>query len=119
MLAKGLGTDLSRFSAADLVKYIESQKATEGGVGIDFIAFCDNHIQALKAEGRDGTAGRFEAVIRNLTDYFGRSIVFVKEINVKNLQGFVEYMQKPHEQTRTNQHGKRLRCGAPGARRKR
>ena len=52
MLAKGLGTDLSRFSAADLVKYIESQKATEGGVGIDFIAFCDNHIQALKAEGR-------------------------------------------------------------------
>ena len=114
MLAKGLGTDLSRFSAADLVKYIESQKATEGGVGIDFIAFCDNHIQALKAEGRDGTAGRFEAVIRNLTDYFGRSIVFVKEINVKNLQGFVEYMQKPHEQTRTNQHGKEVTVRRPG-----
>ena len=89
MLAKGLGTDLSRFSAADLVKYIESQKTTAGGGGIDFIAFCDGHIKTLRAEGRDGTAGRFEAVIRNLTDYFGRSIVFVKEINVKNLQGFV------------------------------
>ena len=73
-----------------------------------------SHIKALRAEGRDGTAGRFEAVIRNLTDYFGRSIVFIKEINVKNLQRFVEYMQKPHEQMRTNQHGKEVTVRRPG-----
>ena len=114
MLTKGLGTDLSRFSASDLVRYIEMQKATAGGAEIDFIAFCNSHIKTLRREGRDGTAGRFEAVIRNLTDYFGRSTVFVKEINVKNLQGFIEYMQKPHEQNRINQHGKEVTIRRPG-----
>lgn len=65
---------------------------------------CEGHIKALRAEGRNGTAGRFEAVIRNLTDYFGRSTVFVKEINVKNLQGFVSICRNRtsrHERTST------------------
>lgn len=114
ILLRNLGSNLSQYTARELADYIEKYTATDGGAGIDFIAFCDNHIKALKAEGRDGTAGRFESVIHNLTDYFGRSSVFVKEINVKNLQGFVEYMQKPHKQTRTNQHGKEVTVRRPG-----
>ena len=114
MLAKGLGTDLSRFSASDLVKYIESQKATEGGVGIDFIAFCKNYIKTLRDKGRNGTADPLDAAIRNLIDYFGRSTVFVKEINVKNLQGFIDYMGNPRIQTRINQHGQAVTIKRPG-----
>lgn len=114
ILLRNLGSNLSQYTARELADYIEKYTSTDGGAGIDFIAFCDNHIEALKAEGRDGTAGRFESVIHNLTDYFGRSTVFVKEINVKNLQGFVEYMQKPHEQMRMNQHGKEVTVRRPG-----
>lgn len=114
ILLRNLGSNLSQYTARELADYIEKYTTTDGGAGIDFIAFCEGHIKALRAEGRNGTAGRFEAVIRNLTDYFGRSTVFVKEINVKNLQGFVEYMQKPHEQTRTNQHGKEVTVRRPG-----
>lgn len=108
ILAKGLGTDLSRFSVHDLATYIQTQKETDGGASIDFIAFCNAHIDTLRKAGRKGSAGRFEAVVRNLIDYFGRPIVFVKEINVKNLLGFIEYMQKPHTITRINQHGKEV-----------
>ena len=114
ILLRNLGSNLSQYTAREWADYIEKYTTTDGGAGIDFIAFCEGHIKALRAEGRNGTAGRFEAVIRNLTDYFGRSTVFVKEINVKNLQGFVEYMQKPHEQTRTNQHGKEVTVRRPG-----
>ena len=114
ILLRNLGSNLSQYTARELADYIEKYTTTDGGAGIDFSAFCEGHIKALRAEGRNGTAGRFEAVIRNLTDYFGRSTVFVKEINVKNLQGFVEYMQKPHEQTRTNQHGKEVTVRRPG-----
>ena len=116
ILLRNLGSNLSQYTARELADYIEKYTSTDGGAGIDFIAFCDNHIEALKAEGRDGTAGRFESVIHNLTDYFGRSTVFVKEINVKNLQGFVEYMQKPHEQMRMNQHGNCLLYTSPSPR---
>lgn len=114
MLAKGLGTDLSHFTTQDLVNYIQKQKETAGGAGIDFIAFCNAHIQALRDAGRDGTAGRFEAVIRNLSDYFGRSVVYVKEINVSNLRGFIEYMQKPRTITRLNQFKREVTKRVPG-----
>lgn len=113
MLAKGLGTDLSRFSTQDLVAYIQKQKESAGGAGIDFIAFCNAHTQALKSAGRKGTAGRFDTVIRNLCDYFGRSVVYVKEINVANLQGFSEYLQNPRTITRKNQFGKEVTTTAP------
>lgn len=113
-LLRTLGSNLSQYSARELADFIEKRMATDGGAGIDFIAFCRDYIRKLKSEKRNGTAGRFEAVIRNLTDYFGRSVVYVKEINVKNLQGFVEYMQKPHEQSRVNQHGKEVTVRRPG-----
>lgn len=106
MLAKGLGTDLSRFTVHDLVNYIKTQKQTAGGTGIDFIAFSKAYIKALKDAGRDGYAEPFDAIIGNLIDFFGRSFISIKEINVKNLLAFAEYMQKPHVIRRPNQLGK-------------
>lgn len=108
ILVRGLGTDLSRYTAQELVHYIQNQKETAGGAGIDFIAFCRTHIQRLRNAGRTGSAGRFEAVVHNVCDYFGRSVVFIKEINVKNLAGFIEYMQRPRTITRPNQFGKAI-----------
>ncbi len=114
LLLKGLGSNLSQYTARELADYIEKHVATDGGASIDFIAFCDAHIRALKAAGRKGTAGRFEAVIRNLSDYFGRSVVYIREINVKNLQGFIEYMQATRTITRINQFGKEITKQVPG-----
>lgn len=105
MLLKGLGSNLSKYTARELVDYIEKHVATDGGANIDFIAFCDGYIQSLKNNGRNGYAEPLEAVVRNLIDYFGRPVVYIKEINVKNLLGFIEYMQKPRTISRPNQRG--------------
>lgn len=108
ILLRELGANLNRFSAKELVTYIQTYTATDGGANIDFIAFSDAYIAKLKATGHKGSAGRFESVIRNLIDYFGRSVVFIKEINVKNLQGFIEYMHNDRTITRINQFGKEV-----------
>lgn len=105
MITTGLGTDLSQYSTHDLVNYIKTQKETAGGAGIDFVAFSRDFIRNLKDEGRVGYSEPFDAVIGNLIDYFGRSFISIKEINVKNLLGFADYMLKPRTVRRPNQLG--------------
>lgn len=114
LLLKGLGSNLTKYTARELVDYLEKHIATDGGATIDFVAFSVAHIQALRATGRNGSAGRFEAVIHNLIDYFGRSVVYIKEINVRSLQGFIEYMGKPRTITRIDQRGKEVTTKKPG-----
>ena len=106
LLLKGLGAMLSKYTARELADYIKKHLATDGGASIDFVAFSNAYIRTLRKAGRNGVAGLFEAVIRNLIDYFERPVIYIKEINVINLQGFIEYMQSPRTITRINQHGK-------------
>lgn len=44
ILVKGLGSNLSKYTARELRDYIEKNVATDGGANIDFIAFCDGYI---------------------------------------------------------------------------
>lgn len=105
MLIDGLGTDLSGYTAHELVNYILLQKQTAGGAGIDFVAFSHEYVKKLTDSGQDGYAEPFKAVVNNLIDYFGRSVIYIKEITVKNLQGFIEYMLNPRTIYRPNQRG--------------
>jgi len=114
ILLKGLGSNLNKYTVRELVDYLTNHALTDGGAGIDFIAFSRAHIQALRAAGRQGCADPFEAVIRNLIDYFGRPVVYIKEINVKNMLGFAEYMQKPRTISRPNQRGGITESRKPG-----
>lgn len=106
ILLKGIGSDLGKYTAKELADYITTRTKTEGGAGIDFIAFSRAHIAKLKTEKRKGYAEPFNALIRHLIDFFGRDVVYIKEINAKNLQKFEEYLRKPRKMIRINQHGK-------------
>lgn len=73
---------------------------------IDFIKFCTQHIEAVKKEGRKGTA-KNQGVIRNsLIDYFKRTSVSIKEINSNMLMAYERFLRTERTMTRYNQDGK-------------
>ncbi len=115
LLLRGLGANLSQYTAKDLAEYIETQAATNGGAGIDFVAFARGYIANLKREGRKSYAESFEAVIRALIDFFGRETIYVREVTSKNLSKFVDRMQTTRTMTRINQHGKEYTIKRPAA----
>lgn len=114
ILLDGLGADLGRFSAKELADYIKKVAETEGGAGIDFVKFANDHISKLHDEGRKLYANRFEIVIRLLQDFFKRDIIFVKEINANNIRLFVKYLQQPRRMVRVNQLGRHYEITRPG-----
>lgn len=114
MLTDGLGINLRQYNAKELVNYINLQKANSRGAGIDFIAFSNEYISELEKRGQDGYAESFRVAIRNLTDYFGRSFISIKEINIENLSGFIEYMQKPRAICRTDKFGRLVKMHKNG-----
>lgn len=105
LLLKGLGSTLSQYTARELADYISKHINMEGGAGIDFVSFANSYISQLKDKGRKSYAEGFEAVIRALIDFFGRDIIFIKEINAKNLQQFEAHMSTTRTMVRVNQHG--------------
>ncbi len=114
LLLKGLGTNLKRFSAHEIKDYIEKQTATQGGAGIDFIAFSRGYIERIKKEKAEGYAKGFETLIRALIDFFGREPIYIKEINSKNLNAFADWLQTKREMIRVNQFGKQYKIERAG-----
>lgn len=106
ILLRGIGSNMSKYTAKELADYITNWTATEGGANIDFVAFSRAHIAKLKAERRKGYAEPFDALIRHLIDFMGREKINIKEINTKTLQKFEEYLREPRKMIRINQHGK-------------
>ena len=108
ILLHGLGSNLNKYTAKELVDYINKQTTTDGGANIDFVVFSRGHIANLKANKRDGYAEPFDAIIRHLIDFFGRDKINIREINKKNLQKFEEYLRSPRTMARINQFGKEV-----------
>ena len=114
LLLRGLGSNLSRYTAKELVSYIEQHIATDGGTSIDFIAFAREYSSMLKDAGRGGYAERFDRVIRAIIDYFGRDKIYINEINSGTLRKIEEYLLKPRTMVRINQLGKEYTITRPG-----
>lgn len=108
MLRENLGIDLSGFSSKSIVDFIKLHKKTAGGATIDFIEFSNDFINELEKNGRKGYAESFKSVVQNLIDYFGCSVVYIKDINVKNLEGFIKYMLNPRTVYRFDKYGKKI-----------
>lgn len=106
LLLKGLGSSLSKYTARELADYITKHINMEGGAGIDFVTFANGYISQLKDKGRKSYAEGFEAVIRALIDFFGRDVIYIKEITAKSLTQFEAYMSTTRTMTRVNQCGK-------------
>lgn len=108
ILLKELGTDLSRYTAKELANIIAHQRVIPEGGHIDFADFCRTYIMQLKQDGRTGTASRLDAVLRNLVYFFGRENFSVKEINVKNIQSFIEWLSKPRKVAYVDKNGRKV-----------
>lgn len=113
ILLKEFGSDLSRFTVQELAGAINAHRTSSVSNGIDFIKFCADHIADLKDKGREGYASRLEAVTKNLTHYFNRAEVSVREINVRNLQGFIDYLSKPRKMSYVDVRGRAVTMTRP------
>src|SRR5690606_27882676 len=63
-----LGEKLDFFTAETLRDYLRDKEED-----IDFVKFCDKHIEGLRKDGRERTADNHRVVRNSLVDFFGRS----------------------------------------------
>lgn len=93
-----LGKRLEFFTCENLRDYLETHNQE-----IDFIKFCDEHIQQLKTDERDGTAANHMTVKNSLIDFFRRKNVSIMEINGITIKSFDRFLRGQREITRLNQ----------------
>lgn len=91
---------LDYFTAESLRDYLRDKDED-----IDFIKFCDHHIERLRKEKRTGTANNHRKIRNSLVDYFNRTSVSIKEINSNMLMAYERYMRSERTMTRINQLG--------------
>jgi integrase len=96
-----LGNTLSALSCDELKNYLK-----DNGSNIDFIKFCDDHINRLKSDSRIGTANNHRVVRNSLIDYFGSDHVPVIEINSNMLLKYERYLRSERIMKRVNKTGK-------------
>jgi integrase len=105
-----LGPKVDCFSAEELRDYLREKNQE-----IDFIKFCNAHIDQLKKEGRTATANNHRTVRNNLVDYFKRDSVSISEINSNMLISFERFLKTPREMNRLDRFGKQITIGGEGA----
>ncbi|MNK33906.1 hypothetical protein D3C87_524030 [compost metagenome] len=91
---------LEYFTAEALKDYLKDMDED-----VEFISFCREHIERLKADGRNGTAKNHTAICNSLVDYFKRHTVSIKEINSNMLFMYERFLQSDRTMTRINQFG--------------
>ncbi len=72
---------------------------------VDFIKFCDQHIERLRKEKRTGTANNHRKIRNSLVDYFNLTSASIKEINSNMLMAYERYMRSERTIIRINQLG--------------
>lgn len=97
-----LGNALKVMSCEELKCYLE------GGDNIDFIAFCDKHIDRSREENRIGTANNHRTIRNSLVDYFLRDSVTAIEINSNMLFAYDRYLRTERVMKRRNHLGQEI-----------
>ena len=96
-----LGPKLDFFTAGQLRDYLANSLKE-----INFIEFCDEYIQELKQEGREGSASNHTTVRNSLIDFFCRDKIAVSEITAIMLKNYERYLRAPRKMRRINQLNK-------------
>jgi integrase len=91
-----LGEKLNFFNAESLRDFLRDKDAD-----VDFIRFCLLHIEQLKKENRNGTAGTHQTVRNSLIDYFKRDSVSITEINSNMLVSYEKFLRGERTMIRT------------------
>lgn len=94
---------LDYFTAESLRDYLRDKDED-----VDFIKFCDQHIERLRKEKRTGTANNHRKIRNSLVDYFNRSSVSIKEINSNMLMAYERYLRSERTMKRINQLGNEI-----------
>lgn len=83
---------------------------------VDFIKFCDQHIESLKSANRYGTARNHLKIRNSLADYFKRKSVAIIEINSGMLFAYEKWLRTDRTMTRINQLNKEVTTVEKGMR---
>lgn len=99
----GLGSKLDFMTCDSLKDFLEGKDEE-----VDFIKFCNYHIESLKADGRPGTAKNHAKIKNSLVDFFGKERIAMLEINAAMLYQYEKWLRRERTMTRTNQLGKEV-----------
>jgi integrase len=97
----GLGPKLDFMTCDDLKAFLEGKDEE-----IDFVKFCNHHVEASRQDGRDGTAKNHAKIRNSLVDYFGKERISIIEINAAMLYQYEKWLRRDRVMTRINQLGK-------------
>ena len=75
IIVRGLGNDVSNYSAKDIVEFIK-KKQNEVSC-IDFIAFAKKHVAKLFETGREKRAKHIQTTLNALVDFSGQELNIV------------------------------------------
>lgn len=92
-----LGIKAELMDHKELAAYLEKKPEKND---VDFGKFCNEFIQGLKLEGRDGSAANLNTVYNALCDYFGHCDFMASEINYAMLVKFESFLKSPREMKR-------------------
>jgi hypothetical protein len=73
---------------------------------IDFIRFCQLHIDSLEKDKKKKSAANYRTVRYSLIDYFQKETVSVDEVTLNSIKGYEQYLRNDRRITRINQFGK-------------
>lgn len=96
-----LGTGIEHMAAKDLLEVISR---VEDNGSPDFIAFCREHINAIRSEGREGYYRALKSTVYSIIDYFGESYP-ATGITSDKLKGFEKYVASSRTIQRQDQFG--------------
>jgi len=98
-----LGPKLDYLTSDDIKNYLE--KSSEK---VDFLLFCQKHIDTLMENGRIKTATGFRTVRYAIIDFFGNRPLPADEITPNFLISFEKFLRSPRQIIRFNQFGKQV-----------
>lgn len=105
IIVRGLGNDVSNYSAKDIVEFIK-KKQNEVSC-IDFIAFAKKYVAKLFEAGREKRAKHIQTTINALVDFSGQELNIVK-VTSKFLEKFEEFLRSERTIVRVNQFGREV-----------
>lgn len=85
-----LGEKLKTMTVEEVADYI--QRDLEENWDLDIVAYTWEHIKRLEETGHAGNAGTYKCAIRSLVKFLGRDKVSIKEITVKLLTRWAEWI---------------------------
>jgi integrase len=105
-----LGSKVNYMDADDIKGFLEKRSEK-----IDFLAFCQQHIDSLVSNERSKTATGFRTVRYALIDFLGDKHLPAEEITPNFLMSFERFLRSPRQIKRINQFGKEVITQSKGS----